>query len=170
MIIHLHHHHLVITHQYHHLVIIHYHHLIPLLALPLHFITFLPKTDDVKNGENQELVMMILIPIQPEQFELEREDNQGTMVIIQFEPVSEDQPMPEADNDQFKTDNDDYEGYLDMEFMAQNATALTVVYHGASFDREIPQGTHSEFESDDDQLNPRKRKASFSGGTNEVEA
>ncbi|CAI9281180.1 unnamed protein product [Lactuca saligna] len=64
-------------------------------------------------GENQELVMMTVIPFQNEQCESEREDNQGA---------------------------------------------------------KSPLGTRSDIESDDDQVNPRKRKASFLGGSNDAKA
>ncbi|KAL7583314.1 uncharacterized protein LOC111881298 [Lactuca sativa] len=36
-------------------------------------------------------------------------------------------------------------------------------------DTEVPQGTDSDIDSDNDQLNPRKRKASFSGGAYDTE-
>ncbi|CAI9271049.1 unnamed protein product [Lactuca saligna] len=50
-----------------------------------------------------------------------------------------------------------------------HAIPLSIVYPNASSKGEIPQGTNSDIESNDDQLNPRKSKASFSGGANDVE-
>ena len=49
------------------------------------------------------------------------------------------------------------------------AVPLSVVYPDSYFEGEIPQGTNNDIDSDDDQLNPRKRKASFSGGANNDE-
>ncbi|CAI9292108.1 unnamed protein product [Lactuca saligna] len=68
-----------------------------------------------------------------------------------------------------KTDNDEYEGFLDMDFMAQAASPLNVIYPDAVSEGEIPHDTHSDVEFDDDQLITRKRKASFLGGANDVE-
>lgn len=112
---------------------------------------------------------MTTIPVQPGQSESQRDDNQGTMVVIQFELVSDDQPISEADNDQSDTDDVAYEWLLDMDFMAQTAIPLSIVYPDVSSKGEIHQGTYNDIESDDDQLNPRKRKASLPRGANEVE-
>lgn len=47
---------------------------------------------------------------------------------------------------------------------------ISVIHPYASSEGETPQRTHSGIESDDDHLNPRKRKASFSGGANKAKA
>ncbi|CAI9300137.1 unnamed protein product [Lactuca saligna] len=54
--------------------------------------------------------------------------------------------------------------------MAQIVVPLNVVYPDTYFEGEIPQGTNGYIESDDEQVNPRKKKASFSGGANDAEA
>ncbi|CAI9281013.1 unnamed protein product [Lactuca saligna] len=87
--------------------------------------------------------------------------------------MSNDHPKLEYDNEQPETDNDDYLGFLDMEFMVDtdiSTIPLSVVYPDASSEREIPQGTHNNIECDDDQLNPRKIRDSFLWGANDVEA
>ena len=50
-----------------------------------------------------------------------------------------------------------------------HAIPLSVVYPNASSKGEIPQVTNSDIEYIEDQLNPRKSKASFLGGANDVE-
>ncbi|CAI9268606.1 unnamed protein product [Lactuca saligna] len=83
--------------------------------------------------------------------------------------TTDDQPIPDV-SDQSKTD--DYERFLDMGFMPQvviPVVPLNVVYFDSYFEWEIPQGTNSDIESNNDQLNPRKRKDSFSGGAHDAE-
>lgn len=116
------------------------------------------------------MVMMIAIPFQPKNFESKTEDNQGKMVFIQSEPVSDDQPKPKVDDDNSKTNNADYEQFLDMDFMVQPAIPISVFFPDASSKGEIAQGTYNEIESDDDLLNPIKINASFSRVDNEIEA
>lgn len=65
--------------------------------------------------------------------------------------------MPEADNDQYKTNKDDYEGLLNIDFMAQTVLPLNVVYPDVSSTGKVPQGTQSDIESDDNHLSQRKR-------------
>ena len=64
----------------------------------------------------------------------------------------------------------EYEGFFDLGFTAQAVVPQSVVYLDTYFKGEISQGTNSDIESDDEQLNPRKRKASFSGRENDIEA
>lgn len=86
-------------------------------------------------------------------------------VVIQ--PESEPEPG-NADN-QSETD-EDYVGFLDMDFMTWTVVPLNIIYLDTFSKGEIPHSTYSDVESDDDQLITRKRKASSPGGTNDVEA
>ncbi|CAI9278262.1 unnamed protein product [Lactuca saligna] len=45
---------------------------------------------------------------------------------------------------------------------------LNVVYPDSYFEGEISQGTNSDIESDNDQLNPRRSKATFSLGAHDA--
>ncbi|CAI9300651.1 unnamed protein product [Lactuca saligna] len=63
-------------------------------------------------------------------------------------------------------ETNDYEGFLEIGFMPQadvSVVPLNVVYPESYFEGEIPHGTNSDIGYDNDQLNPRKRKASLSG-------
>lgn len=62
------------------------------------------------------------------------------MVVFQFEAVGDDQPIPDVD-DHSETDYDEYERFLDLDFMAQTAIPLSFIYLDVYYDGKIPQGT-----------------------------
>ncbi|CAI9299324.1 unnamed protein product [Lactuca saligna] len=97
------------------------------------------------------------------------DDNQGKMVVIQSEPVSDNQPKPKVDDDNSKTNNVDYEEFIDMEFMVQSTIPISFFYSDASSMVKIPQGTYNDIESDDDRLNPIKINASLLGMEKDIE-
>lgn len=76
-------------------------------------------------------------PLHHDQPESEKEDNQGKMVVFQYKAMNDDQPFPNTD-DQSETHYDKYEGFLDLDFMAETAIPLSVVYPDAYSDGEIP--------------------------------
>lgn len=85
--------------------------------------------------------------------------NTTSSIVFWSEEMNDDQPILDAD-DQFETD--EYEGLLDLDFMAQIDVHLSVVNPDAYSGVEIPQGTNRDIESDDHHLNPRKITASCS--------
>ena len=54
--------------------------------------------------------------------------------------------------------------------MSQVVVPLSIVYPDSYFEGDILQGTDSDKEFDDKQFNPKKRKASFSGGAMDAKA
>ena len=62
------------------------------------------QTDDAKKQENnQEPVMTTVTPVQIDQSNSRRDDNQGKMVVFQSETMNDDQPNLEANDDQSDT-------------------------------------------------------------------
>lgn len=79
-----------------------------------------------KKGENnQELVMIITTSLQADHSESRRENNQGQMVFFQSEAMNNDEPIPDVDD---QSEIYEYEGFLDLDFMAQTVVPLSVVY------------------------------------------
>lgn len=69
-----------------------------------------------KNKENnQELMMTKTCPSYPKMSKSGRDGNQKAIFVAEQE--SNDQPIPEVDNDQSEIDPDDYEWFLDMDFI-----------------------------------------------------
>ncbi|CAI9272199.1 unnamed protein product [Lactuca saligna] len=91
--------------------------------------------------------------------------------ILDTDATTNDQPIPDTSD---QLDTNDYEGFLDLDFMPQSAVPFNVVYLDSYFESEISQevlqGTNSYIKSDDGQLNPRNRNASFLGGAHDIEA
>lgn len=90
-------------------------------------------------------------------------------ITITVISLSKPKPKPENIDNQSKT-NEEYDGFLDMDFMPKNVVPLNVINHDAFFEGEIPQSSHSDVAYDADQVIPRKRKAPFSEGAKDVEA
>ncbi|CAI9283013.1 unnamed protein product [Lactuca saligna] len=95
------------------------------------------------------------------------DDNQKEIIVAEKERNAPNVDATKIDqlildaSDQSETD--EYKGFLDLGFMAQVVVPLSVVYPDSYFEGEIPQGTYNDIESKDKKINPRKRKASFSG-------
>ncbi|CAI9283742.1 unnamed protein product [Lactuca saligna] len=123
-------------------------------------------------------VMIVPTPSQPEmsgrvEAEVDPQMHIGVVDILDDEAIT-DQPILYTGDE---SETDDNEGFLDVGFMQQLVVPivpLNVVYLGSysegAIPQEVPQGTDSDIDSENDQLNPRKRKASFSGGSNVTEA
>ncbi|CAI9265574.1 unnamed protein product [Lactuca saligna] len=95
------------------------------------------------------------------------------LIMVTAKPMIQDNSMPLSP--QFETVPFTLNPMMNVAFhqVVVPNVPLNVVYPRSYFkgevSQEVPQGTDSYFDSDNYQLSPRKRKASISGGTHEIE-
>ncbi|CAI9281417.1 unnamed protein product [Lactuca saligna] len=121
---------------------------------------------DNSQGSNDHQMVDAITPSLPKMFESSRDDNQKEIVAAKQEShipdadaTNDDQPIPKTSD---HSETNDYEGFLDMGFMTLDTIPFSIVYPDSYFEGEIPQGTHNDIKYKEEQVNPRKRKDSFS--------